>query len=362
MNESKDIEALRARLEGTRGRELLAQSRSGCRNAGIQGVPAPRVSAERVGMARPGRPPRLPEADERVARARRRQRLHAPAERGARSLRPTARGDRSRQAAVLRDRDDDERRRHGAARRESRGPPDEDRRQPRSSVEPRRHRPVRAGRRSSVCTTRIDRRRSPTSATSVRSAPLSSAAKEMLAAQKQSGGRGFRILTETVASPTLAAQIRAAARQRCRRRSGCSGSLSAVTTRAKAAGWRSASTSRRSTRSTRPTSSCRSTPTSCAPVQRASVTPARSRRVAGSKAIARRRIVSTPSRARRPTPAPRPIIGCRCAPSQIEAFARAVASRLGVGGAAAAELPEAATQVDRSARQGSAGARAAAAW
>src|SRR5688572_23613762 len=35
-----------------------------------------------------------------------------------------------------------------------------------------------------------------------------SAAKDVLAAQKQSGGRGFRILTETVASPTLAAQIR----------------------------------------------------------------------------------------------------------------------------------------------------------
>src|SRR6187431_2944594 len=34
------------------------------------------------------------------------------------------------------------------------------------------------------------------------------AAKDVLAAQKQSGGRGFRILTETVASPTLAAQIR----------------------------------------------------------------------------------------------------------------------------------------------------------
>jgi len=36
-----------------------------------------------------------------------------------------------------------------------------------------------------------------------------SAAKEILAAQKTSGGRGFRLLTETVASPTLAAQIRA---------------------------------------------------------------------------------------------------------------------------------------------------------
>src|SRR4051794_10498534 len=35
-----------------------------------------------------------------------------------------------------------------------------------------------------------------------------SAAKQMLAAQQQNGGRGFRILTETVASPTLAAQIR----------------------------------------------------------------------------------------------------------------------------------------------------------
>src|SRR6186997_2877600 len=34
------------------------------------------------------------------------------------------------------------------------------------------------------------------------------AIKQILMAQQQSGGRGFRILTETVASPTLAAQLR----------------------------------------------------------------------------------------------------------------------------------------------------------
>ena len=69
-----------------------------------------------------------------------------------------------------------------------------------------------------------------------------------LASQKATQGAGIRILTETVASPTLAAQIDGAPRPVSRRPSGSSGSRSAVTTPARAAARRSASTSTRSTR------------------------------------------------------------------------------------------------------------------
>ena len=105
----------------------------------------------------------FPEADGRVAGARRRQRLHAAAERGARSVRPPAGRARSRQAAVLRDGDADERRRHRSARREPRGAADQDRRQSGSSVEPRRDRRLRAGGDSRRSTTQIGRRHSPIS-------------------------------------------------------------------------------------------------------------------------------------------------------------------------------------------------------
>ena len=62
-----------------------------------------------------------------------------------RSVRAPARRRNSRQAAVLRDRDDARRRRVGPARRKPRRPADQDRRQSRSSREQGRDRPVRAG-------------------------------------------------------------------------------------------------------------------------------------------------------------------------------------------------------------------------
>ena len=187
---------------------VLAQPRGAGRDAGVQGVPAPRVPAERVGVARPRRPPRLPEADGRVARAGRRQRLHAPAGRRAscrtcgspRSSCPASRCSTRRRCRL-----------RGVgrrpARREPRGPADEDRRQPRSSVEPRRHRPLRAGgdprplRSRSLADDHAPRRDPPVRR--VRR-PRCSA---VLAAQQATQGAGLRILTETVASPTLAAQI-----------------------------------------------------------------------------------------------------------------------------------------------------------
>ena len=206
-DQRQDIEALRARLDGARGQQVLAQPRGAVGDAGVQGVPAPRVPAERIGVARPGRPPRLPEADVGVAGAGRRERLHAPAERGAGAVRAAARRARAGQAALLRDGDAVCGRRRGAAGREPRGPADEDRGQPRSPVEPRRHRHVRAGRRSSASTIRIARPRSPTSARSSRSARSSPRCAACSPSQQAKKGAGLRILTETVASPTLAAQI-----------------------------------------------------------------------------------------------------------------------------------------------------------
>ncbi len=105
-----------------------------------------------------------------------------------------------------------------------------------------------------------------------------------------------------------------ASRASIRRPSGCSGSRPAGTTPARAAARPSANTSTRSTRSRRRRSSCRSMPTSSAPAPPASNTPARLRRAAGWKATARRRTACMPSRARRRIPARARITACRCAP------------------------------------------------
>ena len=314
---------------------VLAQSRGAVRDAGVQGVPAPRVPAERVGMARPRRPPRLPEADGGVAGAGRRQRLHAPAERGARAVRAAARGAGAGQAAVLR---------HGDAVctapgigllvESHEGPADEDRGQPRPPVEPRRHRPLRAGRRSSASTIRTART-TITNLGEIRpfSAFFVGVARRCSRRSRPKKGAGLRILTETVASPTLAAQIDEILTRAARRRSGCSGSRSAATTPAKAAASPSASTSTRSTRSRRPTSSCRSMPTSCAPARRACGTRARSPRGAAPRATARSNrlyaVESTPTNTGTRADHRLPLKA-----SEIEAFARAVAAQLGVAGAA----------------------------
>ncbi len=81
MNDSNDIQALRAKLHGTRGRTYWRSLEEVAGDPGIQGIPPSRVSAERLGVARPGRPPRIPEADGGVDGPGRRQRLHPPARR-----------------------------------------------------------------------------------------------------------------------------------------------------------------------------------------------------------------------------------------------------------------------------------------
>ena len=130
---------------GRRRPAVLAQPRGRRRDARVPGVPPPRVPGERLGVDRSGGPPRVPEADGRLAGAGRRHRLHAPARRAHRAVRAAARRRHARQAAVLRHRDVARRRRHRAAGREPRGPADQDRGQPRPSRQPRRHRRLRAG-------------------------------------------------------------------------------------------------------------------------------------------------------------------------------------------------------------------------
>ena len=145
MTTGHDIDALRSEAGQHPRPGILAKSRVAGGNAGVQGIPSPRVPAERVGVARPRRPPQFPQADGRFARAGGRQRVHPAAERGARAVRAPAGGARARQAAVLRDRDADEWGGNGAPRREPRRAPDENRGESGSSFEPRRNRRLCAG-------------------------------------------------------------------------------------------------------------------------------------------------------------------------------------------------------------------------
>ena len=125
-----------------------------------------------------------------------------------RPVRPAARRPRPGQAAVLRDGDDARRRRHGPARREPRGPADEDRRQP--------DHPASLGATDVFAQASIlglydpDRSQTLTNLGEIRPWPAFPRRRfaAALAAQRPLGGAGLRILTETVTSPTLAAQIR----------------------------------------------------------------------------------------------------------------------------------------------------------
>ena len=111
-----------------------------------------------------------------------------------RPLRPSARGDHPGQAALLRDRDDARRRRHGSARREPRRTPDEDRRQPGSSRQPRRHRCLRQA--AILDLYDPDRSRAVTNLGEIRPwADFLAIIRNVLAAQEPRQGAGLRILT-----------------------------------------------------------------------------------------------------------------------------------------------------------------------
>ena len=283
-----DLTEIRARVRGTGGKTVLAQPRGACRYAGVPGVPPPRVSGERDRVARSGRPPIVPQADERVAGAGRRQRrLHGAARRADRSLRPPARRGDPRPAAVFRDGDDARRRRHGPARRKSRRPSDQGRRQPRSSRQPRRDRSLRAG-------VGPDALRS-------RSLAVDSAARRDPAVERVhhrdarrpvgAGGDQGRRPADPHRNGRLADAGRAAAagaRRAIPARSGFSGSrCRRPTTRAPALALALGQYRRsRSTTSPRPTSSSRSTPTSCRP---------KARRTCATRGSSRRAVGSTPS-------------------------------------------------------------------
>ena len=124
-----------------------------------------------------------------------------------RSVRPPARRRNPRQAAVLRHRDDARRRRHRACSSKATKAG-----RPRSKaipiIPPARARPICSRRaRCSRSTIRIARRRSLQLGEIRPWSAVIAAIRGGLSAQAASKGAGLRILTETVASPTLAAQI-----------------------------------------------------------------------------------------------------------------------------------------------------------
>ena len=104
-----DLAGVRARLEGKRGREYLAQPGRPGRHARIRGFAGARVSApgDRLERGRRQRrwAPQFSEDDGRLAGAGRPDRLHAPAHRAHHAVRAAAGRSDSRQAAVLRHRD-----------------------------------------------------------------------------------------------------------------------------------------------------------------------------------------------------------------------------------------------------------------
>ena len=320
--EPLDLAAIRAALAGTRGRALLAQPRGAGRDAGVPGVPRTASSrAQAVGVDRPGRPPRVPEADGRVAGAGRR-RPAAPRQPDE-TIVPYVRQPEDvvpgkplffATAMPLGGYA------HRPAGREPQGRPTKIEGNPEHPASLGAHRRLRAGRRSSTSTTPTARRRS----THARRDPhLERASSPPIARRarrrsRRSGGAGLRILTETVTSPTLARADRSellarasrrrswhqwepvGARQRARRRA-ARPSASRVEPRYRL---------RR-----RPTSSCRSTPTSSPPAPAACATRASSptrRRVARRAATMNRLYVveSTPSL----TGGRWPTTGCRCKP------------------------------------------------
>ena len=147
-------------------------------------------------------------------------------------------------AALLRHRRDRRRLREGRAGGEPRGAAHQDRGQPRAPGQPGRHRRPHARPRSSSSTTPTARRPSRYLGEIRSWGAFVAAAAAALAARSAAGRRGgLRILTETVTSPTLAAQIHAASPS-TRRRSWHQYEPVSARQRARGARWRSASPSK----------------------------------------------------------------------------------------------------------------------
>ena len=164
--------------------------------------------------------------------------------------------------------------------------------------------------------------------------------------------RGLRILTQTITSPTLGAQIQQLLDDGIPACSGTSGSRSTATTCARARGWRSAATSTPSITSTRPTSWSPSTPTSSAAGPGISATRATSCRAAacasGTTSMNRLyAIESTPTQHRRGRRSP--LAGEAV---EIEAVARAALRWAAGAGAASSTTWIAAIASDLQANRG----------
>ncbi len=186
---------------------VLAVARRAGRRSGVPGAAAQRVPLVGRGDHRSGRTADVPETDGRVARAGGHDRLHQAAGREDRSLRSPAGGDRPRAAAVLRDRDDARRRRHRPPGRKPRRPA---RRRSRAtpSIPTAWARPTSSRRpRCSISTIRIARRRSRTSARFGPGRRCSASCARRWSARMPVQGAGLRILTESLNSPTLGAQL-----------------------------------------------------------------------------------------------------------------------------------------------------------
>ena len=136
---------IRSRLAGLEGRKYWRSLEELADTPEFRCVPRARVSFAGLRVHRSGRTPRVPQADGRVARARRRQLVHPHSRRENHSVRPPAGGDHPRPSALFRHGDAAGRLRHAGARRKPHGTADEDRGQPRTSGEPRRHRRLRPG-------------------------------------------------------------------------------------------------------------------------------------------------------------------------------------------------------------------------
>ena len=275
-------------------------------------------------------PAALPEADERLARARRPRRLHPAARRAHRPLREAARA------------------RSSSASRSTSRPPCRSAASasacwPRATRAARpRSRAIRSTRRASARPTSPRRRRCSGSTIRDRSQVVINAGEirtwerascrrsaPRARPRRRRAGAGLRILTETVTSPTLAAQLNALRRDLPAGALAPVGPARAATPPARAPAWPSAATSTRATASTRPRRrlarrrlhDLRTGP----PALRSRLQRAPPGR-AGSPRDERG---STPSRARRPSPAASPTIACRVAPSDVEPIARAIAAGVG---------------------------------